>query len=268
MKFPDYDLRFGICRLAPLLLPVRLSLVVGACVFALNLSAQTPLTADGLAALPTASASGGGGGGGGGNTFTLVAHSIGTASSTTTATTAARDITGAKLIVVSIANFNSSGADTGPSDGVNTFLPLTIKGPPTLGTRTNQMWYVINPTTSSTYTVSAKRNYTTITMAAFSYSGTTPALDGQAAGAGADSSTTIQPGSLTPSGTELFVTGVACANTITTSSVNSSFTGTDAGSPAAGLFGGMAYKSSSTAEDPTWTQGSAGGIAANMAKFK
>lgn len=206
-----------------------------------------------------------GGGGGGGGTYSLIAHAAATANGTAQASAGPVNTTGSKLIVVAVCNYNAAGGalDANPSDGLNTYLPLNIKGSTSFGVATNQLFYCVNPTTGTSVTFTARHNYTVCAVACFSYSGTTPSLDAQATGAGSDSYTTIQPGSVTPSsGTELFITSVTWTSG-TSASINSSFTITDAGG-----FGAMAYKTSSAAENPAWTVNPSNVGATTMAVFK
>lgn len=195
----------------------------------------------------------------GSSTFTLVDHSISGASSISTTTTTLSTI-GAKLLVFS-ASFRRSGGgtDTGPTCNGGSDTPVSgvaIGGPS--GNGTNQLFYVINPTQTGTYSITMTRDYVVLSAQSFSYSGTTPAFDTAASGSGSDSYTTISPGAI--SGTVLFITGLANVfQSAETSTIDSSFTITDQLlQTSGGAYGAMAYKSASSTQTPTWTSSTSG----------
>lgn len=193
------------------------------------------------------------GGGGGGANYALVdVQSNGVVSSGTATITL--NTTGCKLIAVLVANYNDSpGVDIDPtniSDPSAIFKAGVLKGAPA-GQGTNQWFYCTNFTASASYTIIASHNYTCLVGYSFSYSGTTPSIDSQAVGAQSNSFITIQPGSVTPSGSNrLFLFGITwLAGTL---AVDSSFTNlSPIQAAASGLFGGAAIKISSSAENPT-----------------
>lgn len=210
-------------------------------------------------------------GGGGGNTFALVDHNVAGVNSVNDNHTTV-NTTGAKLLVISISIGNVSGGNTGPvcNSGTDTPHLAVVAGSPG-GLGTNEIWYVINPTQTTGYDVFTIRNYQTVCLESFSYTGTTPTFDIAASGSGSSAFTTLQPGTLTPTGTELMVTAIGGWGTTTpqTASINSSFSITDQLlETSTGAFGAMAWKNSSSAENPTWTSSAttAGGV--NMVMFK
>lgn len=211
-----------------------------------------------------------GGGGGGGSTFTLVDNQVAVASGVTEATVTL-NTTGAKLVVVGVCNYDGAGGgtDEDPIHSGDTYTGLTKIGAPTGGHYTNQLFYCVSPAQSASYTIKVKHSYIVVCAASFSYSGTTPALDTQAAGNGSSSFTTIQPGSASPTSTGLFVTSLTWSAGSSSATADSSFTllnrtqeGTDP------LYGGMWYKSSSSAENPTLTAPATSFGATTMAVFK
>jgi|GEM_PF-4026207 len=223
------------------------------CFLLLNLSCfgQSTLTADGLAAIVPQTTSSGGGSGG---TYTLMSYTNAVAGNNT-ALSVTVNITGAGLLVVSESFYQpASPGDAFCSDGVNTYVRLTPHGSSIDRVATNQLSYVINPS-GGTITITCKHSYTVLIAAWFSYSASTPLFDNQSgAFVNSGSATTIQPGALAPTGTELFITGEAETKAFASTPIDSSFTviyAIQEGS--AGLWGGLAYKNSSTIENPTWS---------------
>jgi hypothetical protein len=118
--------------------------------------------------------------------FTQIAHAVANGNP---ATTPSRDITGANLIVVELSSATTSNA---PSDGVNTFLPLTQYSGFFTSSR---FWYCVNPVTSTTYQVSTTAgSIGFITLEAWSGAATsqTPNDNGTV-----NSGAPYQPGSIT-----------------------------------------------------------------------
>ncbi|HWD94106.1 MAG TPA: hypothetical protein VG938_17375 [Verrucomicrobiae bacterium] len=245
----------------------RFAILVAAFCLLSSAFGQTVLEAPGIAAFHRPAATGGGGGGGG--TYTLLRHATGNAPGNSQASVTI-DVTGGKLLVVSVSNYQPAGGglDRDPADGgVNTYIGLNKAGSPTGHIATNQLFYVINPSGSS-LTITCTHSYVILNAAVFSYSGSSPSLDTQAAGHGTAASS-VQPGSVTPSGTELFVTGVSSSQSFAGTPINSSFTVTDAVRQGAnGLWGGLAYKNSSSAENPTWSFSASADCGSTMATFK
>jgi len=230
------------------------------CLFALTISAQTPLTADGLAAfIPTAT----GGGGGGGNPFALVDHGVAHADSPATATVTL-NTTGAKLIVAVLSSFSDS-SPTFTDSGGNTW---------TIGTEYSASFgnvriaYCINPSgTGAGHTFSWTDTYIALCVTAWSYSGGTVTHEAETgSNNGGSGFTTIQPGSQTPGGNNrLFVAGLGGFNsggnpiplTIDSSFVtDSSFQDFDGAYQAVGAF--YLLQTTSAAKNPTVTSATAG----------
>jgi hypothetical protein len=194
-------------------------------------------------------------GGGGGSTYTLLAHTQ--ANNGSSATTAGIDTTGAKLIVISLGWF--SGSTTLSDSKGNTWTALTSHNN-TQGDYFSRLFYCVNPTVGTGHTFTGAASFVVIIVAAFSYTGTTPAFDVQnGVNPAASNVTTMQPGSVTPAGNnELFITS-ACWNSTTgtpTASIDSSFAITDQAQQGTNaLFSGLAYKiqTASGSENPTYT---------------
>jgi hypothetical protein len=208
----------------------------------------------------------GGGGGGGSGTYSFVRSATGVAAGTSVATCSI-DVTGGNLLVVSEV-FYQLNSDAYAADGTNTYNRLNQKTSGA-GQIYQELKYVINPT-GGTVNITANHNYTIMVAALFSYSGGTAAFDAQAAGNGVVNNTTIQAGSLTPSGTELFIAGFGSSAAFPTPPIDSSFvySGLVIQEGGNGLWGGLAYKNSSSAENPIWSANSNADLVANLATFK
>jgi hypothetical protein len=196
--------------------------------------------------------------------FSLVAHSQAATADTNNVTTGAVDTTGASLIAL-ILTSNDPASCTISDSKSNTWTPLTTRG-------LVRLYYCINPTVGSGHTFSASSTgqLPALAMQAFSATGTV-SFDQQSGATG--SATSLQPGSITSGGgAAVFVSGVAYVDT-GVATIDSSFSTSDT---PIGLAGGLHYGigaayfavGSSTAKNPTWTQGSSTTIDVAMATFK
>ncbi len=160
--------------------------------------------------------------------------------------------TGAKLIVIGLTQDFNTNANVTDSAG-NTWTQLTRRNN---AFSYSQLLYCINPTTSAshTFTATAAAN-DAICIAAFSGSGIYEADTGN----NNTSSTTIQPGSITPAqNNELVITTATITATATTLSINGGFAITDQqiiGSSPSYWGNGLAYliQTTAAAANPTWT---------------
>lgn len=211
----------------------------------------------------------GGGGGGGGGPYLLLNHAIAQSSSGSSgATTVAKDTTGANLIVLAIA-FDQFRACTVSDSKGNTWTAGTLSNAaPSL-----QNFYCYTPTTDAAHTFSVSGGsggpgFSTIAMLAFS-GANTPTSD-QFHNNSA-SSTTVQPGSITPTLNNEVVVAAIAFNVAATQSIDSGFTKTDG----VGLVGGIAYglavayliQTTATAENPTWTIGTSGSLVTSITSY-
>lgn len=184
-------------------------------------------------------------------------------------TTSSINSSGATLIVVGVAiNGNSP---TAPTDNQgNTYTQaITVSS----GIARSAIYYCVNPTTNSSHTFSYSQFNTTPTLFVNVFDGGTSTVD-VTNSTNNTVSTTIQPGSVTPtSDGQLFVTVlsnfVAIADTY---SINSSFTITqrrEVANPNA-QDGAIAYKIQTTggAENPTWSHSNTTTNGACIATFK
>jgi hypothetical protein len=198
--------------------------------------------------------SGGGGGGGGGGTFSLIDHKFAAQTASTTATTAAIDSTGAKLIVISVG---SIAAVTVTDSKGNTLTPLTSH---TVGGYITRIYYCISPgSVGSGHTWSAQGTgaYPTLMVSVWSYAGSTPTFDNEN-GNTSSVGTSLQTGTASSSGgTPLVITGFTWQDAGDTLTIDSSFTITDQGrNNGTGIGGGHAYLLQSgggVSVNPTWS---------------
>jgi len=198
------------------------------------------------------------------------AKSAGGSGAGTTATTAAMDSTTANFAVIAATVYNVGSTTITISDSAtgNSWTALTSYNN---AAAVVQLFYCANLVTSATHTFSAYGDYPGLAVALFSGVATVTPKD-QSTGSSSASSTTIQPGSITPgSANEVVVTGVGVPDHGYTYSINSSFniasqitggSGTNAGV-------GIAYiiQTTATAENPTWTISTADVSAAAIASF-
>jgi hypothetical protein len=186
-----------------------------------------------------------------------------------TATTSAVNTTGANLIVIQASNYAVQAAPTITDNKSNTWTALTAQaGSVVRGT----LYYCLNPTVGSghTFTITSTGGYPSLSILAFSGVATTSAFDVQN-GSTASSSTTVAPGSITPSAAnELVITGVG-TQSAAVSSVGSGFTIGSTANWSASQFGSsLAYliQTTATAENPTWTMSGSATLSAEIASFK
>ena len=203
--------------------------------------------------------------------YSLTTNTAAASTDTVAVSTTPVNTTGANLIVLVIADYVGFGASPTPTDNQsNTWTGLTAQT--AAGSTHCRIWYVYNPTTSTTHTFTSpdtgQARYPVILMAAFSGAVASPA-DQQNGSTG--TGTSLATGSITPSeGEELIISGISFGAT-GGATVNESMTETnDIGYNLGVNMGGvMAYKiqTTATAINPTWTYGSSEG-AAVVASFK
>lgn len=192
-------------------------------------------------------------------------HLIASINSVNGATTTTVNTTGADLIVIAVSDF-ANGAT--PSDNqANTYTQV---GPSESTTRQiAKIFACKSPTTSAshTFTPGGNNGWNDVQVWSGSASGTLTAITDASSGgkSGALGSTTVQPGSITPTqSNELIVCSLTLDDPSTTTppTINSSFTVSTWGAETAGsTFGsGFSYLVQSAANpiNPTWTRPNAG----------
>ncbi len=204
-------------------------------------------------------------------TIALVNHTFASAASASSVTTSGINTSGATLLVV-VAN-NYAAAPPAITDSLgNTWTALTVHA----GTNARtQIVYAVNPTVGASQTFTGTGgSYPTIFVTAWSGTLTTSAVFDAQSGAGATDTTHSTPGSITPAGSgELFITGVAAANSnsLSFSASPGGFTNIDTQPTGLTYTGGaIAYvvNSGSGALNPTWTVTNGDGPGSAMAAFK
>lgn len=199
---------------------------------------------------------------GGGGAITLISHTaVGGAG--TSVTTAAINTAAANFLVV-FCTLQSGETMTVTSSPSNTWNSLTAKNN---GNTVTQIWYAENASVSSSQTFTCTSlggpDYPSMEAAAFSNVATMSSFDVEnGTNVSASSQTTIQPGSVTPgSANELVIAALGYATGPSTVSVNSSFSIIDTVDylTTSNFGSSMAYlvQTTATAENPTWTLGSA-----------
>ena len=207
--------------------------------------------------------------------FTLVAHGTAWSTSSNGFTTgggggiASLDTTGADFIVM-VLGFDSATVPTITDIFSNTYVALTAQ--PGGQNRTCQIIYCINPTVGSghTFTVSGSSDFPSMCISAWSGSNLSAPFD-QQNGAGLGFGTSLQTGSVTPSGAnQLIICGLSKTSPAT-ASIDSSLTVLDGITDSA--FGhtdtSLAYEIQTTAttRNPTWSWTGAEQAEAAIATF-
>lgn len=203
----------------------------------------------------------------------LVSHGGWGVQNGNTITGSSINTTGANLIIAATTEY-INGLTLTDIYG-NTYTPLTARD--TAVPTRHRLWYCVAPTTGASHTwnwtaVPSNGGYVSICVQAWSGMAVSP-YDSHENGSAA-SSTTIQPGSITPSagGTRLVVCSVSTDNNNSpTFTIDSSLTITDQVT-ASGFYRGtaLAYVTqvSGTAINPTYTASVTNPMAAAIASFK
>ena len=203
----------------------------------------------------------------------LVTHTA-VAGNPSGATTGSINTTGANLIVFCIASYISSTLSISDSKG-NTWSTLTRYWNAATENVSILIAYCYGPSVGSghTFSVSGGSSYASIAVAAFSGAPASP-LDQQNGSDASGSSSTVQPGSITPTqNNELIVSAVGIDGNGNTPTVDSSISITDtaawSGGNNFGISLGYRVQSAAAAINPTWTlSGSSPGMAPAIASFK
>lgn len=184
-------------------------------------------------------------------------------------TTPAIDTTGATLLVAMLA-MNFAG-ESAPTDSLaNTWVALTgVNGGSSSRAR---LYYVAGPTTGGSHTFTSTSTALGMVVAAFAGTLTSSVFEAEV-GATAES-TTVQPGSLTPSASgALVVSGLSyyCGGSAPSISVDSGYSIVDTVADTGVNYGsslGYIIETTAVAQNPTWTVGTSGSLNALGAVFK
>lgn len=185
-----------------------------------------------------------------------------------TVTTAGVDTTGANGIFCVTSQYLNSQAPTDSKS--NTYTLVAVYG----STFKVSIYACFSPSVGSSHTFTLTFVGTTYpAIAAMAFSGllTSSGQDGSATGQADQTVDNIQPGSITASAADVFITGFSY-NATPAPSINSSFvipSGLTLPTSAGAALGiGAAYKFSSGAENPTWSTGASDLRSVIMAAFK
>ena len=187
-------------------------------------------------------------------------------------TPAAINTVGANLIVIYVGYVHTLGTLILTDNQSNTWTPLTEYAIGGGDARAGRIFYCFNPTTNASHTfTTGGLTYPGIAVAAWSGADTSP-FDVENGFARADSSSPIQPGSVTPSQPDsIIITGVTHLSTAALS-VDSGFTVDEDLATSPGNYFGCAMASlvqtSSSAVNPTWTVTSGTMCVSAIAVFK
>jgi hypothetical protein len=200
-------------------------------------------------------------------TFITNTAAGGTASSVTTSSI---DTTGATLLVVGINRDASTNAFNLSDNKGNSFIFLNQVDQ---GVARCALFYSIPTSVGSghTFTNTGTNNFSSLFVLAFSGDRDQKIID--AVVKSNASSTTVSPGSITPTlNDSLLVTGLSISGAGTPISIDSSFTETNELDFSSGNYygGAMAYKIQTTgsAETPTWTRTNSNPMASVMVSFR
>lgn len=186
-------------------------------------------------------------------------------------TTSAIDTTGANFIIVVIAGNGNISAATLSDSKSNTWSTVTESN---TGTSRAQLFYAFNPIVGTGHTFSTNSvasNFVSLCVASFS-GVTATAFDTQSHFEGDGSDTSIQPGSITPFGSDQLIVSALGDFTTDTISIDSSFTITDQiPSQFAVRYGcALAYlaQTGQSAVNPTWSWANDALATTTIATFK
>lgn len=191
--------------------------------------------------------------------FVLIANTGAESSDHDSVTTPALDTTGADLIVLSVAYYQTEAGNLVVSDSKgNTWTPCTAYNSSTFAAQ--QFYYCRNPIVGSghTFTQSRTASYPSLVVQAWSGVGVTP-FDQQNGAASSDAALSgIASGSITPSDdNELLISGISYGEvTASLPTIDSGFTISYGNSGTGFGFGtSMAYlvETTATAKNTTWT---------------
>jgi hypothetical protein len=252
----------------------RLSLIAAALLWALvalGSQAQEPALSFRVANLAMAPTSSSGG------AFALVNHTVAQFSGANTVTTSAISMTGAKLIVLTTSEFASGATLCTPTDSSSNTYTGIVAQLFDSGANNTKLWYVLNPTVTSsmTFTCTGTNNFPAIAVEGFSDTGSGPTFD---TAVGANSGTTAvasqQPGSITPAGNnEVLISGFMNPVETVPFTIDSGFTISDQENFSSGTDEGIAFayqiQTTATARNPSWSwTGSPAVSGATQAAFK
>lgn len=216
----------------------------------------------------------------GGGSIALVAHTGAgsTGNSGTTVTTSGINTTGATLITITFSDYSAQSRSTVSDTYTNTWTYLTSQ--PITGSARQTLAYCLNPTVGSGHTFTVQVGggtncFPAVCVSAWSGVATSSAFDQTNGFESATTSTSAQPGSVTPTTTnQLVISGVSLGTGATTSGsiTDPGFAVTDGVTVSAGNHFGVAMgyliQTTISAQNPTWTWSGSAARACSIASFK
>jgi len=197
--------------------------------------------------------------------ISLVANT--TIAAASTSNTPAVNTTGANLLIIAISYYSLGNPTTVHDSWGNTYTALTAYTQNTVGVR---IYYSIPATVGpgTTFGFTVTDAYVSLEAMAFSGMASSSVYQGLVSGAGS-TGTTVQPGSISPSGSTLLISAAGWSASAT-ASIGSSFNITNQNNHSATSFGGAAaylIQSSGSAINPLWTISGGEPLVATQAAF-
>lgn len=192
--------------------------------------------------------------------------------SANTVTTDAIDTTGATAIAIAVASFTSGGLTVSDSKS-NTWTPLTQEC--SAADNCIQLFFFCGGTVGSSHTFTAAGTSKFPAVIVFPLAGTLTAScsDGESSGGNTTSTTSVQPGTLTPSRDNgIVITAIGFLSDHTDASIDGGFSDPiefpSDGANFDGIAGSYLIQTTAAATNPTWTWTSGTHGAAVSAAFK
>lgn len=183
-------------------------------------------------------------------------------------TTSAINTTGANALLFTVSYYGDPYGTSFSDNKGNTVTLVTFSARSAIG-------YVQNPNVGSGYqaTYASGSNQPAICVFAFSGMSTTALYEGLSSEFEVNPGTSVQPGSLTPSGAgyHVFISGLNFDSTPATVTINSGFAATISAQPSGtnwGCGGSYLIQTGTAAQNPTWTSTVSEYVAATLAVFK
>jgi len=200
----------------------------------------------------------------------ITLHSNGISSPVVNQPTVTLSTVGDSLIVACASADQGQGNSQTVSDNRgNTWT--RVASPQRLGSTQIELWYALVTSANASTAVQYSGNFSDLAVATFAGTATSSVTDGAATGATSGFSTSIQPGSITPSQANGLLAACWGADPTTgTLAINGSFTITNSsitgGNTAVGL--GYLIQTTATAANPTWSGYTITSSLAAMQAFK
>lgn len=197
-----------------------------------------------------------------------IAHTAkgGAASTSTSVVTTAINTTGANLIIVTASYFNTAAGNISITDSATNTWTTAFQSVAPASTLNISIFFIVSPTTSATHTFTMTVSGGGTTFPAVevdSFSGSASSSPGdQKSGIGSASTTTLAPGSITPTQANELVYNVSTSGNNTINSISAGTITNNLACSGGSVFDCVASawiaQTTATATNPTWTFGAAG----------